>query len=840
MFRKIFVGGILCSLMLFSQGWAELPAPQIIPTPQHWSSADGTTDLTGIQTILLGNGTGSADEFTAGLLRDAFQHQFKLNLNTVRESSGNGAGHAIILGNPDSTELVAQFTSSHDFTDSLMRQEGYILEINQGNILIAGLTPAGRFYGAMSVLQLIRTSDGTQPNLRISDGPALQFRGISDDISRGEVSTLDNFKQIIRFLAEYKMNTYMPYLEDLIQFDKYPAIGKNRGALSKAEIRELQQYASQYHVQIIPIFQTLGHYENILNMEPFVKYAEFPGASSLNTQNPKTYQFLTDLLDEVVPLFNSVYFHIGADESFDVGKGSSGAAVDRYDIATVHARHYKKVYDIVHKKYGKKVLMYGDIVLQNPTILNQIPDALIMMDWHYYATDNYPSTEVFAKAHQPFIVSPGIQNWRKFYPDQTSAWINIYNLTLEGFRDGALGSVTSNWGDYGGENLRELNYRGYSYAAECAWNPDGANGNTINQRFNLQFFGQNRVELENIENLLTQMTHHTDIKRIWQNPFYDTGDNTHTILVNSVDMQKNSSTVLELVDSIQPALTRHQEFLDYYRFIARFQHWFAETAEYAQWISNIAREYIEPEQRQPFTDTGIQWGTRLENEISDLAKTYRTLWLRTNVEANLQRLIALFDYQETYLDQMIEALRENRWNIPTSLSSQFIAAHGTDKDHVISTTYLRKTFQLPDKKIKHAYLQLVGYSQVELYLNGKSVGKVIATKTLSLWVENQRLRFWDVTSELNHKGINVLAAKAKSYNSTRPGAANIYLEIQYSDGSKSVIQSDAYWKSHTHPDGDWYGINYNDDYWLPVETVSYPWHIGAPIFDRGMPSRIDF
>lgn len=816
---------------------ADQNVPNIVPIPQQWNWEESNTDLTSFSTIILGDGSDAADQFTANQIANFFSVRQSAELSIAKEANASSTNGAIIIGNPDVSPMISEAIGDIQWTAE-MDSEGYVLKLSDSTIVIAGKTAAGRFYGAMSLKQLSAGLDSELQHLTVIDYPQMKFRGVSDDISRGEVSTLENFKQIIRFLAEYKMNTYMPYLEDMIQLEKYPSIGEGRGALSKDEIIEIQDYAEQYHVQIIPVFQTLGHYENILNMDKFVKYAEFPGASSLNTQSEESFEFLESMLEEVVPLFRSKYFHMGADESWDVGRGASGRAVNRYDIATVHAKHYRKVYDIL-KKHGKEVMMYGDIVLQNPTILNQIPDDIIMMDWHYYATDNYPSTEVFEKANQPFIVSAGIQNWRKMYPDQTAAWLNIYNLTLEGYRSGAMGSVTSNWGDFGGPNLREMNYRGYAYAGECAWSPARADEKTINDRFDYVYYGSNDPRLHALENLMTRIAQDADLRVVFQPPMLATHDNPHRLLMRSYDIQKDATTILRLVDELQPIVPMNPSHLDYHRFLARFYTWYAEADEFAEWMDNTSREYIEPERRKPYTDRGIEWGQQLSKMAADLSREYESLWLRTNVEANLSRILDLFTYKKASIDNMVSALQNNRWSVSTLLSSDFIAANGASKDHPISSTALRKSFTLPKKSIDKAYLQLVGDSDVNLWLNGEKIGRVIATRTLSLWVHNQRVKHWDVTNLLHRGKLNVLAAEAKNYQGSRPASANIYLEIHYKDGSVEKIQTDQYWKSNRHPEDGWQSMDYDDRYWLPVTVVDYPWKVYAPMFEKGLGSRIE-
>ncbi|MBW6458649.1 MAG: beta-N-acetylhexosaminidase, partial [FCB group bacterium] len=283
--------------------------------------------------------------------------------------------------------LTVILEKAHDFTieDLSPEQlsEAYCLEITPEKVLIRSGSDKGLFYGLMSLTQLVKASDdGTVPTLKILDYPDMTWRGISDDFSRGQVSTMENFGTILRFLGEYKQNFYMPYMEDLVQLDRYPEIGKGRGALSKAEIAELLRIARQYFVQVIPIFQTLGHYENILSHPDYIQFGEYPGAASLNSIDENTDQFLFNMLDEVVPQFESEYFHIGCDESWDVGLGATKELVREYGSARVHADHYNKVYDKV-RSCGKKVLMYGDIILRQPEILDMIPKDIIIVDWHY-------------------------------------------------------------------------------------------------------------------------------------------------------------------------------------------------------------------------------------------------------------------------------------------------------------------------------------------------------------------------------------------------------------------------------------------------------------------------
>ena len=346
-----------------------------------------------------------------------------------------------------------------------MRDQSYELSVNAEAAVIKAITQKGLFYGCVTLMQLLENYKGEIPSCEIIDWPDLKIRGISDDISRGQVSTQENFKRIIRFLARYKMNIYMPYLEDMIQFDSFPSIGKDRGALTKKEINELVEYASDYFIEVIPIFQTLGHFENVLSQKEFIKYADWPGAASLDVTNEETYKFLKSMLEEVFELFPSKYFHIGADESYDIGFGNSRKLVEETSLGRVHSDHYRRIYEIC-KDSGKDVMMYGDIILENPEILDNLPRDVIIVDWQYRPEADYPSAKFFMESGFDYIISPSVWNFNSVYPENFLAFPNIESLTRSGIEHNAMGMINSGWGDYGSETFRDLNLHGYAWSAQ--------------------------------------------------------------------------------------------------------------------------------------------------------------------------------------------------------------------------------------------------------------------------------------------------------------------------------------------------------------------------------------
>ncbi len=805
----------LLLLLPFQLLLAQSKIPNVIPVPQKWTWLNGKTDLSSIHQIVLEGGTDSADRFTAEQLQDTFKRILNQSVE-IKNGTGQEFTDAIIIGSPKSSGFISKNLNT-DLFDSAMTKEGYVFKTTGGNIIIAGLSDTGRFYGAMTLKQLIQSAGpGHQiDNISIEDYPSMKFRGISDDMSRGQVSTQKNLEKIIRFLAEYKMNTYMPYIEDLFHFKQYPDIGKNRGAFTRKELEELQRYAAKYHVQIIPAFESLGHQENLLLNKKYVKYAEYPGSASFNTQDSSAYHFVDSLIGEMIPVFHSKYFSMGGDESFDVGLGASKRAVERYGLATVNARYYQKIYQYI-RKHHKTVIMYGDMLLRDPLALSQIPKDLIIMDWHYGSSDNYSSTEVFSNAHQPFIVSPGVDDWSAIYPRQSAAWVNIHNLTLQGYKNSSIGSINSSWGDFGGPNFRELNYRGYAYGAECSWNPTMANGQTIDSRFNRIFFGSDDARLLAVQSQLNELSEDFSFRGIWRQPFdrlrIFEKDGHNPLLTEATDISRNGQYTLDLVHSLRNTIHQNSDILDYYAYDAKLSHWFGNSLLFARWMHTTVDQNITPESRKPYVTKAIAWGVKLENNISRLHKEYDQLWLRTNKKANLDRIDTLFTYQKEYLNHIVEGLKNNSWDISYNIPSDFIAVNGASKDNPVSTAYLRKNFQIdPHKRIKHAWLQVIGDTDVKVWVDGHEIEHNYARRQLSLLVDLRRSTYHDIAHILNKKSRNAIAVEVHSYYppegshsfmQTRPAAANIYLDIEYTDGTSQRILSDPYWKSHHSPKKD--------------------------------------
>ncbi|MBM4169204.1 MAG: hypothetical protein FJ215_08625 [Ignavibacteria bacterium] len=794
---------LLGGLVSIASSQSETPSPafNIIPTPRTVQAASGHFKIGSQTKLILGSETSKDDLFAAEELNSFLEELKGISLkvsheNALRKLSPNH----VFIGRPTSP-LGKQLLNDHGGKlTTLMKDEGYFLGASDEGIAIIAESPRGRYYGVMTLLQIISRQRNSLvvPCGTIHDWPALRMRGISDDISRGQVSTLENFKKIIRFLSRHKLNTYALYMEDMFLLKSHPVIGVGRGALSAADVRELDSYAKQRHVELVPIFQTLGHWENILILPEYRRYAEFPGAHVLNVTDESIYKLLDQMVAEVSQAFSSPYLHIGADESWDVGLGASKARVAASNLATVHAEHYRRVFAIA-KKYKKKPIIYGDILLDHPEILDKIPKDVVVMDWQYHVAPEYPGPAVITKAGFPLITSPAIWNFTGPFPNYLNSFVNIRTFSRDAGRVNALGTLTATWNDYGGEALRELNYLGYAWSAQCIWNGGESESSGFNGTFFEQFFGNAKAgrTAEIVYMLLSSPTHQYTWHDLWRHPLLPPKSSPLNILWRRESIDLNMPLAERLLENLQQSATRNADHLQYLRFISRLNRWYAMKQQVADSLRRIAAIADREGRRRTLAASMVGSIDKVLLELQALKAEFRWLWMLANREPNLDLLMKRYDRQSAYWQEIRQGIVDGSpWENPL-IESKWIThpaarpqPNGAPGD-TIGAGLFQAVWNVPEGA-RSATVQLMGETHARLRINGVEMGEVCARRSLSLTVEHERIKVFDITNHLQ-AGENAIAIDVTNYNQGRSAAVNVYAELVTRDGKAQTFVSDSTW-----------------------------------------------
>ena len=226
--------------------------------------------------------------------------------------------------------------------------EAYRIEIVKKGVRLSANTETGIFYGLQTLLQLLNNGDNkTLPALMINDSPRFPYRGLHLDVSR-HFFDKEFVKKQLNAMAYFKMNRLHWHLTDgagwRIEIKKYPrltsfaawrpfdklndwwvegrtfceqddprAVG---GYYTQDDIREVVAYAAERHITIIPEIEMPGHSEEVLATYPELSCSGKPYVNAdfcIGTE--KTFEFLENVLFEVIDLFPSEYIHIGGDEA---------------------------------------------------------------------------------------------------------------------------------------------------------------------------------------------------------------------------------------------------------------------------------------------------------------------------------------------------------------------------------------------------------------------------------------------------------------------------------------------------------------------------------------------
>ena len=278
-------------------------------------------------------------------------------------------------------------------------------------------------------------------------------------------------------MSYVKCNVYMPYMEDTFEFKKYPESGKFSDPVTQEEWKELIEYAKDYYIQIIPIFNTIGHWDKNAKLEFFypyvIKHNDDPQGepcTSVDVRKPESQQMIYDMLDELVDVFGqSKAIHVGGDEVGDYTHLFKKDLAGKY-----YNEHFNRMYDHLTAK-GVKTFMYSD--MYTPLYgdyalgiehIDSMPADMNFVFWDYACREDYPNIRNLVERKKKFCLSPATYTWNRLLPQHYVSWLNTKLLAEHG-REDAQGIIMSEWCD-GGLTLREENWMGIYVGGLYSWN----------------------------------------------------------------------------------------------------------------------------------------------------------------------------------------------------------------------------------------------------------------------------------------------------------------------------------------------------------------------------------
>jgi hexosaminidase len=638
---------------------------QIIPAPKQMTAGEGTFALRDARVVLADTKSGE-DQFAA--------QDF---INDVKATSGatvtigRASRRDILIGRIDSLPIAQALQKMNATAPPTLGEEGYVILSNADQVIVAGNTAAGTFYGLQTLKQLVRGDGATAsiPTVKIVDWPTMRWRGLSDDISRGPVPTVDYIKRQIRTLAFLKMNMHSFYMEHTFSSQSHPLIGPEGGSLTPAEIKDLVAYARSYHVELVPEQQTFGHLHKALRLEKYAELAEIPFGDVLSPQQQGSYKLVEDWYKELNELFPGQFFHIGEDETFELGQGQSKEEAQAKGVGAIYFQHLNRVRDLL-KPYNRKLMFWGDIALNHPDLIGNIPKDMIVMNWQYGARDEFmTSIKPFQDAGLQQFVCPGAHTWNQIFPNTEAAAKNIINFVRDGQKAGAIGMMNTTWDD-DGESLFEPAWYPIALGAAASWQEGALDRAEFDKNYAWSFYRAEGNDLLSANLLLGTAGGGWGDEVFWRDPFTTQFINFARANADRIkQMRLAVEDAQEKVARNGNQARRNRENLDALTFAARrFDHLGRRYEVMQKFSDQYWDAYLNLGDRAKVRRLRYYSGAIYNNlremaeELSILKEGYRKQWLAENRPYWLESVLARYDQMIsiwlTKSRQMDETLRK--------------------------------------------------------------------------------------------------------------------------------------------------------------------------------------
>ena len=326
----------------------------------------------------------------------------------ITESNFNSAA-TLFKNAVKKLDLTSKKTTKNRIKFSLnekLNEEEYILKINTNQITIEASTETGAIFGFQSLYQLMNLNlkNGVVKlqNQVIKDSPRFKYRGMHLDVGR-HMYPVAFIKKYIDGLAMLKFNNFHWHLTEdqgwRIEIEKYPElnnIGSYRdstlighytdkpwqfdktrygGFYTKKEIKEVVRYAQERGINVIPEIEMPGHSQAAVSSYPeFGCTGEQVGVAPLwgvfkeiYCSKNETFDFLEEIIDEVVELFPGKYIHIGGDEAPKTNWKACGNCQNVINREELKDEHELQSYFITRiEKYinskGKQIIGWDEIL----------------------------------------------------------------------------------------------------------------------------------------------------------------------------------------------------------------------------------------------------------------------------------------------------------------------------------------------------------------------------------------------------------------------------------------------------------------------------------------------
>ncbi|MHC4872026.1 MAG: family 20 glycosylhydrolase [Planctomycetota bacterium] len=270
----------------------------------------------------------------------------------------------------------------------------------------------------------------------------MEIRALNYDLARCRTINMQHLCGVIDFLAKHNYNMLSLYLEHRFDYRAFPGLAPD-GSLNAESAARLVEYGREKGIAVIPQINLIGHCEGLgatergadLTVDP---YSQLPwgGCEQLNLEKQEARDFVETAAAEICAAFGGEYIHIGGDEIRQMEN------LFPEDEDKQISSMFESLIFIIEtiKKQGKKIMMWGDMPLHYPELMEKLPTDILICDWNYGPDGSKETLEKYKEAGFEVLASPCIDTCSGFGMTVERSIANISkmlgdadDLSLKGF-----------------------------------------------------------------------------------------------------------------------------------------------------------------------------------------------------------------------------------------------------------------------------------------------------------------------------------------------------------------------------------------------------------------------
>ena len=342
-----------------------------------------------------------------------------------------------------------------------------VADQGEGVLIVAPDLP--HFFHGLALWNMRQQADQTSS---FSQPISFSRNGLMLDNSRNAVAKVDYVKSLLRRLAVLGHSWYMLYMEDVYEIPEQPYFGAFRGRYSQADLRELDAYAQDLGIELVPCVQTLAHLNQFFQWEHInSQYADL--ADVLHVGREETYTLIDQMLASLSSCFTTKRIHLGMDEAYDLGRGHYLDQVGlraKTDIMLDHLARIKTLCD----RYDLEPIIWDDMFFSWYNQVGEdekidIPEGISLMYWDYYQHSTQAYLDKIAQRRSlgaQVSFAGGAWRWTGYTPHHRKTLVASLAGLAAARQTGIQEVMATAWGDDSSESPFEVAVFGlvlYSY-----------------------------------------------------------------------------------------------------------------------------------------------------------------------------------------------------------------------------------------------------------------------------------------------------------------------------------------------------------------------------------------